>query len=614
MKCINELIYVMQVFKLKGKGDHVLVIKKEYINKIFNKILSIKKLRFNSLQVILSFVMLGLSLTAVLVISLIICVHANKTINHSINQNNVQIVGDVTNSIDSYISEMESISDTIADLLVTEPVESLNSRTMVFLREDIQTIAVFDETRNAIFCTDNRKIRDDLNLTRQSWFTGATVKDSQYLLSVPHVQRLFRGSYPWVITMTRGVSWTQQGVVHNGIIMVDMNFSCIKDLCTRNLENNGYLYVVGNDNDIIYHPMQQMIYAGIIPNSYKNTSQLKDGTKEIANGTDTLAVAVKTLSRATWRVVGVSTLKGLDTYGGDFKKFIIISIVVLFVALFVASIVVSRGIVKPLRQLGVLMGRVSGDDEVICAPEKGVFEVRWLSSSFNKMVKRVNQLMNQVKNEQEQLRKSELKTLYSQINPHFLYNTLDSVVWLAKSGDDKNVVNMVMALAKFFRMSLSGGRESITVKEELQQVENYLIIQQMRFNNSFTYEITYEDDVINAITPKIVLQPLVENAIVHGMGTLGESGVITITAKKLDKLLVFEVKDNGCGIPPNKLEHLLKTRSKSTNGFGLKNVHERIRLACGLKYGLEIESIPDEETTVRVILPFQFEDKHKEVE
>jgi len=576
--------------------------------KLWNKIRLEGTLRWNSLQVILSVVMLGLSLAAVLIITQLIYSHASDVINYSVNQNNKQIVGDVGKSIDSYIAEMEAISDTITKLLATEPVENLNERTVVFLRNDIETIAVFDETENAVFCTDSRKLRSDVDLTRQSWFTGVIAQGSDYLLSVPHVQRLFRGDYPWVITLTRGVTWKQNGITHNGVVMVDMNFNRIRDLCTRNLENNGYLYIVGTNGSIIYHPMQQMIYAGILPTEFKLTSRLKDGNSEIPNGGEKLAVAVKTLSDASWRVISVSTLKGLDTYGSGVKSYIITAILFLSLALLGASIIVSRGIVHPLHQLVVLMGRVSGDGEDICSPEKGVFEVRRLSLSFNKMVRRIRQLMNQVKQEQEQLRRSELKALYSQINPHFLYNTLDSVVWLAQSGDEKNVIHMVMALAKFFRMSLSGGRESITVEEELLQVENYLIIQQMRFDNAFTYEISCEEEIKKAITPKIVLQPLVENAIVHGLGTLGDSGLITVTAKKQNDLLIFEVHDNGCGIPLKKLEHILETDPHSPNGFGLKNVHERIRLGCGPEYGLELESKPDEETTVRVRLPLQFSD------
>lgn len=572
------------------------------------------RFHWNSLQVILSVVMLGLSLSAVLIISQLIYSHASDAINYSVNQSNQQIVGDVAKSIDSYIAEMESISDTITKLLETEPAEKLNERAVVFLRDDIQTVAVFDETENAVFCTDSRKLRGDIDLTRQSWFTGVVAQGSDYLLSVPHVQRLFRGDYPWVITLTRGVSWKQNGVTHNGIVMVDMNFNRIRDLCTRNLENDGYLYVIGNDGKIIYHPMQQMIYAGIEPKEFKLTSKLQDGSSEVPSGGDELAVAVKTLSRASWRVISVSTLKGLDTYGSGLKSYIMTAVFLLSLALLCASIIVSKGMVHPLRQLVVLMGRVSGDGEDICAPEKGVFEVRRLSLSFNKMVRRIRQLMNQVKQEQEQLRRSELKALYSQINPHFLYNTLDSVVWLAQSGDEKNVIHMVLALAKFFRMSLSGGRESITVEEELQQVENYLIIQQLRFDSAFTYGISCEEEVRKAITPKIVLQPLVENAIVHGLGTLSESGTITVTAKRQGENLMLEVRDNGCGIPPEKLAHILETNPKSHSGFGLKNVHERIRLGCGPEYGLTLKSEPDEGTTVSVKLPLQFSDTQKEVD
>jgi two-component system sensor histidine kinase YesM len=219
--------------------------------------------------------------------------------------------------------------------------------------------------------------------------------------------------------------------------------------------------------------------------------------------------------------------------------------------------------------------------------------------------------MVQVRTEQEQLHRSELKTLNAQINPHFLYNTLDSVVWLAQSGDEKRVVQMVLALSKYFRLSLSGAKDFITVGEELQQVENYLIIQKMRFGDSFTYQITCENGVRSAKTPKIVLQPIVENAIVHGVGTLSEGGKILIEAHRSGRELEFSVRDNGCGIKPDVLAHILERNPSSRSGIGLKNVHQRIRLACGQEYGLKVESELDEGTTVRVRLPLHYDAPRK---
>lgn len=562
-------------------------------------------LRWNRLWVVMAAATLGLSLVAVIVITQVVYYHANNAINQSIIQNNSQIARNVGSSIDSYINEMVSISNNVTALLNQVPSEKLSQRLFVFLREDVETIAVFDERGEIVLNTDSRPLREDIKVTRQSWFTGVSASDAGYLISAPHVQRLYRGSYPWVITLTRGVSWTQGGTVHHGIIMVDMNFTRIQSLCSRVLENDGYLYITDTQGNVVYHPKQQMIYAGILSEDVTLTAGGDEGNAVVENSGGKLTASVQSLGKTPWKVIGVASLNGLAAYDSGTDAFVVTAIVTLALAVLIGSLLISRLILRPLHRLMALMENPPDMELMLRAPEGGLYEVGQLGKSFNGMVDRIRQLMLQVREEQQLLHRSELKTLNAQINPHFLYNTLDSVIWLAESGDENGVIQMVMALSKYFRLSLSGAKDFISVADELQQVENYLIIQKMRFGESFTYQIVCEDAVRQITIPKILLQPIVENALVHGIGTMGEGGCIQITARRISGALLMEVRDNGCGISPEVLAHILESHSRSSSGIGLKNVHQRIQLICGAEYGLEVQSELDEGTAVFVYLPLE---------
>ena len=213
--------------------------------------------------------------------------------------------------------------------------------------------------------------------------------------------------------------------------------------------------------------------------------------------------------------------------------------------------------------------------------------------------------------EHEAKRKTELNALQAQINPHFLYNTLDIIVWMVENEQPTEAVRLVTALARFFRISLSGGRNVIPVRDELEHVRNYLVIQEMRYKNKFHYQIHAEDETLGLSTIKLMIQPIVENAICHGMEFMDETGLITIDAAIQDGDLVIAVKDNGLGMTEEQVARLLDPnappeaapRAKKGSGVGLQNVQSRIRLYFGPGYGLTIESEPDLGTKVTFRLP-----------
>lgn len=237
----------------------------------------------------------------------------------------------------------------------------------------------------------------------------------------------------------------------------------------------------------------------------------------------------------------------------------------------------------------------------------GSYEIQHLGRSIGDMAKRIQTLMEDIVAEHESKRKSEFDTLQSQINPHFLYNTLDIIVWMVENEQKQEAVKVVTALARFFRISLSRGKSIIPVKDELEHVRNYLMIQQMRFKNKFVYQIEAEPEVLSLASLKLMLQPLVENAIYHGMEFMDGDGEIVVKAWRQEGNLRFTIADNGLGMTTEQAAGLLTGRthgsSRRGSGIGVKNVNERIRLYFGEEYGLVIWSEPDEGTKVEICLP-----------
>ena len=231
-----------------------------------------------------------------------------------------------------------------------------------------------------------------------------------------------------------------------------------------------------------------------------------------------------------------------------------------------------------------------------------------LSDSLNTMIDKINELIEQVTKEQIRLRKAEFELLQSQINPHFLYNTLDAIIWLAEAGEQKKVVDMVGSLSEFFRTSLNRGKDIITIEEELNHVRSYLEIQQVRYQDILEYEICVPEEFNKYLIPKITIQPLVENALYHGIKNKRGQGRILVKAEKEEKFFYIQIEDNGIGIKEERLEQVRAgIRDRVLTGkdiYGLYNVNERIRLNFGEKYGIFIESVYEEMTVVSIALPY----------
>lgn len=299
-----------------------------------------------------------------------------------------------------------------------------------------------------------------------------------------------------------------------------------------------------------------------------------------------------------------------QSYQEFFKTMILFSVIAFAIisglTIFL-SYQVPFSITRPLRKLNTVTRQVAeGNLEVRSDVQTGD-EVGVLSDSLNTMIDKINELLEQVTKEQVRLRKAEFELLQSQINPHFLYNTLDAIIWLAEAGEQKKVVHMVRSLSDFFRTSLNRGNDIIHLKEELLHVRSYLEIQQVRYQDILHFEIDVPEELERFMIPKITIQPLVENALYHGIKNKRGSGKIKIKGHKEGKNLILEIEDDGIGISKERLwqvrDGIQKKILTGKDIYGLYNVHERIRLNFGEEYGIDIQSTYGEGTMVRILLP-----------
>jgi two-component system, sensor histidine kinase YesM len=295
----------------------------------------------------------------------------------------------------------------------------------------------------------------------------------------------------------------------------------------------------------------------------------------------------------------------------------IFSIILIFSAVafsIVAAWGLSRSIYTPIKKLHDVTTTITKNDLQALMTSDNVDEITELGMSFNIMIGKIKELLDSKIKEQENLKRAELRTLQAQINPHFLYNTLDTIIWMAESKKTDQVVEIVSALSSFFRISLSKGMDWITIGEEVERIRSYLTIQKMRYHDILDFKIDVDEEVSENTILKLILQPLVENALYHGIKNKRQGGTIIIRAKrKGEDEVLLEVEDNGIGFTPEKLAQLRAELDddsgdiKLESGFGIGNVNKRIRLYYGKQYGLSVQSEYTTGTRVILVIPAKME-------
>ena len=517
-----------------------------------------------------------------------------------------QAVSQVSNTVGSYLQGMEQAMDRVEQAMAEAPDDRdrLLSAFLLF-RPDVVAITSYSETGELTDCWAlEREPRDDILQNLSFDPVRAMASDSAYL-TAPHVESIFESYYPWVVTMTapletgRDAAW----------VSLDLSFSSISSYINDvGIGQRGYCFLMDGDGTIVYHPQQRLLYAGLKSEDTSGLAALADGTY----ADDTVIYSLSSVQGGAWRVVGVSYVDELvnQNMRAMLRLSVAMAAVILAAAL-LTSWLLSRLLGRPLRGLAAAMERFERDaDRFAYRPVGGTREVRELSNSFGHMVVRIQRLMSTVREEEVNLRKTELKALQAQINPHFLYNTLDSIAWMCEQGRSAEAVSMVHALARLFRISISKGHELIPIAKEIEHAESYLQIQKYRYKNRFTYEFRVEPDCLDYYCNKITLQPILENAINHGLELMVDEGHITVEICQEGDAILFRVEDNGVGMSQEQVNAILTRAPGENAGIGIRNVDERLKIYFGSQYGLHITSEPDVGTCVEIRMPKVRGDEH----
>ena len=533
-------------------------------------------------------------------------------------ENSQRVLAQVNLNLDSYLRSMMRVSDTMyyrviksADLgrdSLTAPMELLYEDD----RDSLVSIALFDLRGGLVSAVPLSTLKQPADLTQTGWFLSALQKKENLHFSTPHVQDLFEDPdyhYQWVVSLSRYVQLTRDGATEGGVLLVDMGFAGIEQVC-RNVElpNGGYLYLIDGSGELIYHPRQQLIYSGLQEETNQAAARYRDGTHSEEFQGQRRQVTVKTVGYTGWKLVGVVPVEG--GFVSDSRQIFLFGLSLLLFSIFLMAFLnfrISAHISDPIRRLEQSIKELEAGREDVEIEEGGCYEVQRLGHSIRSMVSTMRHLMDDIIEQEGQKRRSELEVLQSQINPHFLYNTLDSVIWMTEAGRYEEAIQMVTSLARLFRISLSRGKSIIPLADELEHARHYMNIQHIRYKNKFNTQINALPGTDGLYTMKLIVQPILENAIYHGMASAEDDGLITVTARREGEDLVIDVADNGLGMRPEVAASLLdEDRPEirtSGSGIGVRNVHRRIRLTFGDRYGLTIFSEPDEGTTVRIRLP-----------
>lgn len=533
-------------------------------------------------------------------------------------QSSQQLLNQTSINLETHLRNMRRISDAMyysviknKDLAADTMDEEMNLLYEAN-KDNLISIVCYTNDGNLVAAAPVATEKEGLDVTDQEWFKEAVGQMENVHFSTPHVQNLFDNTsyrYYWVVSLSQAVELTSHGNSTLGVLLVDMNYSSMEQLLNKANTNNDleYVYLIDGNGELIYHPKQKLIYTNLYEENNYMAASYEDGSvQEVFQGEKRL-VTVKTISYTGWKIVSVVPMSSFHMGLFGTRQFALLFVSLSILMLIVLNQLVSARIAKPLQKLNESVkewesGNMNPDIYV-----GGSLEVEHLGKTLRSTVEQLRQLMHDIVVEQEEERKRELDALQSQINPHFLYNTLDSIVWMIEGERYEDAVFMITQLASLFRIFLSRGKTIISVENEITHAKNYMNIQKIRYKNIFDLQFRIDEDILNCCTVKLIVQPLLENAIYYGVECMDGDGEIEVRGYRRQEDVYIEVRDNGLGMPEETVKSLLKegnrVRTKGS-GVGLINVHNRIRLRFGEPYGLEIESQPDEGTTVRIHLPY----------
>ncbi len=531
-----------------------------------------------------------------------------------------QLVLRVNADIDLYVQYIKDISDFLVDntaiisYLQAARSGELSSRVedeatgqlaaAISIRSEFSAIALASPSGDVIFGSPDAERNVNSDYMRADWYLDAVANPREVQVSSSRVENLIADRYTWVVSFSKAVTNAYGEVL--GVLLIDLNYNIIDSICAAiELGSRGYIFLLGSDGEILWHPQQDLIYAGLKSENVADIMAAGPGRLSSGAGSAAKQYVICPSEDTGWTAVGVVyTEELLQMQGAMIRSYAAIGACALTVALVIAFLL-SKSITQPIHALQHTMHQVEqGDLNVRCGVTAGN-ELGQLSDSFNHMIATTQSLMDETARVAEQKRISEWRALQAQIQPHFLYNTLDSIIWMSHAGRNAEVVEMTSALASLLRRSIGTGSDTNTLAEELDHVKSYLTIQKMRYNEKLQYELDMDPQTADCLLPKLILQPLVENAIYHGIKVKQTGGTVRVESILEEDRLLITVEDDGVGMTEEQIARIFEKKQSDAEStkIGVYNVNERLQYYFGSEASMRYYSTPGRRTMVMLVLP-----------
>ena len=576
--------------------------------------------KFSSIQSVIFATVAVLVLSAVVIVTGVSMKFTNTSIFENSSEYTHTIIQQMNQNIDSYIDYMENIAylissnEDVQDYLFDEKIDNegryriLNQfQTILDSRSDIRNVGIISKNGRMLINDGSKSVNQDLDLNTQEWYATALEKPNGPILTSSHVQHIISGERPWVITLSRGIRDRSGSGEKEGVFFIDLNYSAISGLCDQStVGTKGYAFILDAKGNIVYHPQQQQLYNELQTENISLIMDTDEDTVLTGTGNDGKLYSISRSEKTGWTVVDCTSVRELLRKSRQAQSVYVLTAIVLVIVALLFSRFMARSITLPIQKLRDSMKKVQeGDFSVSDVVVDSRNEIGSLTKSFDVMTHRIHELMEQNVHEQEEKRKSELKALQSQINPHFLYNTLDSIIWMAEGKKNKEVVLMTASLARLLRQSISNEDEVVPIAKEVEYARGYLTIQKMRYKDKLEFQIDVDSSILYIPLIKLVLQPIIENAIYHGLKYKESKGLLIVKGFMKDGNAVLQVIDDGVGMDEETLAHIYDKHKVNyhSNGVGVYNVQKRLKLYYGDDYGITYESEKGKGTTATITIP-----------
>lgn len=461
--------------------------------------------------------------------------------------------------------------------------------------ESIISIVIVSKTGEVFPEMYNSDMKTSEDMMSESWYVSAVENKLMPVLTSVRRQAFTTDKDKWVISLSQEI--VNSNGEHLGVLLMDVKYEFIEAYLSKlDLGEKGFAFIVTTDGDMVYHKDTSYFTDTKKVSELIRICEFGDGYKSEMD----LVTFKTSVKNTNWILVGLSSLDSLKDIRRQLIETVIFVGLILLVIAVGGNLFISRKITNPIKELEIAMELFEGGIKKVEVTNNGCTESESLANHYNLMVDRITNLMIDIKGNEKKMRDFELKALQSQINPHFLYNTLDTIIWMAEFGDSEKVISLTKSLAGFFRLSLNQGRELVSLQDEIDHIKQYLAIQKVRYIDKLEYEFVVDKLLLDQKIPKISLQPIVENAIYHGIRESDNGGKITISVLKEKDIILIIISDDGVGFD-TKSKASTKTK---LGGIGLRNVDERLKLYFGTDYGLVVNSEIGNGTDVKIKIPF----------